>query len=363
MMGYAELAGEMLPPDSEARQPVAEMGRAAERAAALAQQMLAYSGRGRFAVERADVPELVLSVTRPLRNTLPPGVRMREEIAGDVPPVEVDAKQIGQVVENLVVNAAEALADEGGAIRVEVATIVADRTLLGQAPVDDDLAPGTYVCIAVSDTGLGMSSEVRSHIFDPFFSTKLPGRGLGLPAVLGIVRGHHGAVIADAAPEGGSRFRILLPPAPAGSIGRAAGDRVRPPVPISPDRGRARILIVDDEDGVRAVTARMVQARGMTSVTAGSAEEALELVRTNPEAFDACLLDMVMPGLSGSAAIRAIQAERPDLPIVVMSGYSNLVLEGTISELGIAGFVDKPFTPDRIAAALLPLVDATLADG
>jgi PAS domain S-box-containing protein len=164
-------------------------------------------------------------------------------------------------------------------------------------------------------------------------------------------------MLADA---GASQHRIPLRPAPDTVESTADGEGLPAPIAIAPDRGRARILIVAGEDDVRALTARLVQTRGMTSVTTTGAEEALDLVRSNPDAFDACLLDIPAPALAGVTAIRGLQAVRPDLPIVVMSRSAALARDTTILELGVAGFIDKPFTPDRIAGVLLPLVDAGL---
>jgi signal transduction histidine kinase len=257
IMGNAGLALLDLPPESPARESLEQIETAARRAADLAREMLAYSGKGRFIVEPLDLSELLREMTHLLRVSIGRSVVIKYALASGPLVVEGDATQLRQVVMNLVVNASDAIGDASGVITVGTGRRKADRSYLASTYLDEGLHGGEYAFIEVSDTGAGMDEETQARIFDPFFTTKFAGRGLGLAAVLGIVRGHHGALKVYSEPGHGSTFKLLLP---------LASSSVHVPTPDDGGRGwrsTARILVVDDEPSVRAIAERILQRFGM----------------------------------------------------------------------------------------------------
>jgi CheY-like chemotaxis protein len=239
---------------------------------------------------------------------------------------------------NLMTNAAEAVGEAPGAISVTLQAIRADKALLGKAYFAEDLPEGRYVSLEVRDTGAGMSEEVKARIFEPFFSTKFQGRGLGLSAVLGIVRGHKGAVHVESEPGKGSAFRILLP---------ATQGEPRTPSPepsgAAEWRGKGTVLVADDEAAVRDVASRMLRRSGFAVLEAADGEEAVEAFRNAADRIVLVLLDLTMPRKDGVAAFREIRALRPDLPALLLSGYSQQDVSRKFGDLGFEGFVQKPY--------------------
>jgi signal transduction histidine kinase len=219
VLGNASLALEDLPPSSPVIEYLQEIETAARRASELSQQMLDYSGRGRFVVERVDLDAVIDDMSEMLLSSVRPDAALRFHLARDLPPIEADVSQMRQVILNLVTNASEALCDGGGVIDVSTSTMRCDAALLQQAYPPERLPEGNYVVIEVADDGTGMDAETRERVFDPFFTTKFQGRGLGLAATLGIVRGHGGAIRVESEPSRGTTFQVLLPlphgPAPA----------------------------------------------------------------------------------------------------------------------------------------------------
>jgi CheY-like chemotaxis protein len=242
-----------------------------------------------------------------------------------------------------VLNASEAIEDRPGAIRIRTGTGHVDRPELLQMHLAADLEPGRYVYLEVSDTGRGMSAETLARIFDPFFSTKFTGRGLGLAAVLGIVRSHKGALKVESREGTGSRFRLLLPPSVS---------QVRPAAPahkVAPVwRGRGMALVIDDEPSVRHVAQRMLTAMGFEVVTAASGHEGLARFAEHPDGFTIVLLDLTMPGMRGDDTYRKLRSLRTGLPIIVMSGYSHQEASAYFDahESGVGSRVPCPSTPD-----------------
>jgi CheY-like chemotaxis protein len=262
----------------------------------------------------------------------------------DVPLVEADRGQIQQVVMNLLLNAAEAVGDEPGGsvfVRAGGAEISASN-----APVDaasgEALPPGRYVLIEVRDTGCGMEQETRAKIFDPFFTTKFMGRGLGLAAVAGVVKAHGGGIQVESAVGAGTTFRVFLP---------AAGRSGRDEAGTGPDeaRGARTVLVVDDEKTVRDFVRAALEKFGYRVLTAANGREAVRLVEQDPGAADAVLLDLRMPVLGGEDAIDALRAARPDVKVVLMSGYGEMEAARLYNGKGVAAFLQKPFTASRLA--------------
>jgi signal transduction histidine kinase len=337
ILGNAGMAIMELPPGSPLLPRLEEIQHAAQRAAELANQMLAYSGKGRLVVRACNLSEIAGEVASLLRTAIA-GVEVEVHAEGKVPPVEADPSQLRQVVMNLMTNAADALPDGAGRIALTTGTIEATRAYLSEAEVGRDAAPGPFVFVEVKDDGCGMDRVTVSRIFDPFFTTKFAGRGLGLAAVLGIVRRHHGAITIATTPGQGTTVRVLLP-----ASGTLAAP---PPAPVAAVlSGGARALIVDDEAPVLRVASEMLKRAGFTVESAGGGEEALALAGRPGAAFDVVLLDMTMPKMNGAETFKRLQVLQPGLPVVLMSGFSREEAVSRFGLEGLSGFVQKPFSP------------------
>ena len=340
IMGNAGLALADLPPDSPVREHVERIETTALRAGELAREMLAYSGKGRFIVTALDLTALVRDMTHLLGVSIGKSVTLRYDLASEPLMVAGDATQLRQVAMNLVINASDAIGERNGVITVATGQLTADRAYLAATFIDQGLEPGPCAFLEISDTGSGMDAETQARIFDPFFTTKFTGRGLGLAAVLGIVRGHRGALKVYSEPGRGSTFKMLLPLA-SGADGDPAVT-----APSTPTwRGEGTVLVVDDEPLVRDVTGAMLRRFGFEVVTATDGEEGVRLFRSSPDRFRLVLLDLTMPRMSGVEVFRHIRAIRGATPIVLMSGYSEDDAAGRFAGKGLAGFLEKPFSP------------------
>ena len=313
---------------------------AAARAADLCRQLLAYSGRGRFQVERIILDDLVVEMVKVLEVTVGKVARVVLELAREGTRVEVDVTQIRQIVMNLVLNAADAIGDGRGTITIRTSACELDTEAIANAS-HPDIKPGHYVCLEVSDDGTGMPPEVLAHLFDPFFTTKSTGRGLGLAAVHGIVRGHHGTLTVHSALGRGTTFKIFLPRASA-APSRPTPQPVRPRAPTP----RGTVLVVDDDDLLRNTIVRQLEEAGYTALSAETAEAALDLVASVQ--INAFLLDVTMPGTSGPELATRICALVPGAPIVLMSGYDRVDLPSGLR----ARFLQKPFTEEELLHAI-----------
>jgi signal transduction histidine kinase/CheY-like chemotaxis protein len=342
IMGNAELALLDLEPDHPARPGVEQVELASRKAATLTAQMLAYSGRGRFVVEPLDLNQLVTEMGNLLRASVSRSINIFYELAPGLPLIEGDTTQINQVVMNLVINAAEAITDQHGTIM-----IMTERRSVGQAFLEQcynapDIPPGEYIALQVIDTGIGMLPSTQSRIFEPFFTTKFTGRGLGLAAVLGIVRSHNGAVHIQSTFKQGTTMTVLLP------ITSSLSPPAVPPLPALQSTEQLHnklILVVDDEEEVRKVTARMLDRLGCKTLVASDGYEAIMLLQRGGSTISGVLLDMTMPHISGDEVLRQMRILRRDLPIILMSGYTEEEILRSFGAEGPTGFLQKPFSP------------------
>jgi len=350
ILGNAELALQELPPASPVHGYLREIVAAAERAAELARQMLAYSGRGRFVSEATDLSLLIRDMEDLLRASVARGLALELDLAPDLPPVDADAGQLRQLVLNLVLNASEAVGSAAGRVVVRTGRRHVTRDFLESAHLAADLPEGDYVFLEVRDTGAGMADSVRARVFDPFFTTKSPGRGLGLPAVLGVVRAHHGAIGIESEVGRGTTVTVILPPVRLEEQESAA----RYGEGTTTARGTT-VLIVEDDAAVRALAARTLERAGFKVLTAANGAEAVDLMRQRWREVGCVLLDVMTPQLRGLDACRAIKALAPRVQIVAMSGFAASELSGELGPL-VAGVLQKPFTPamlrDAVSAAL-----------
>jgi CheY-like chemotaxis protein len=352
ILGNSGLALGELPPGSPARRFIERVEQAAERAAELAGQMLAYSGKGQFMVDTFDLRRLVEETAGLLETSISKKAELRFVFAGDVPPVRGDATQIRQVVMNLVTNASDALGDAAGTISVEIGVVEADGVDLAPTWTADELPAGRYVYLAVADTGCGMDADTRAKVFDPFFTTKSTGRGLGMAAVLGIVRGHRGAIKVASDPGHGSTFTVLLPVSDEPAQDRPAAARAA----VQP--GRGKILVVDDEDLVRDVAEATLTRSGFEVLIAGDGLRALAIVRRQGHELAAVVLDLTMPHMNGEETFHELRRLFPDLPVILTSGYNEPDATGRFAAPGPAGFLKKPYRPDDLLRVVTEVLES-----
>jgi two-component system cell cycle sensor histidine kinase/response regulator CckA len=348
MLGNAGLAMMELTPNSRARQFVEQIQVAAQRAADLTRQMLAYAGKGRFIVQPLNLNDVIEEMVKLLRVSISKRAALQLNLAPNLPQISADATQLRQVVMNLITNASDALAERAGTITLSTGAMYMDRIALQNALPAEDVAAGEYVYLEVADTGTGMDDETRARIFEPFFTTKFTGRGLGLAAVLGIMRGHQGAIQVNSVVGEGTLFRLLFPPQEHVVLAPAS-------TAVAPHyANRAKILVVDDDAVVRQITIEMLQRFGYELVGAEHGQRAVALAREAH--FDCVMLDLTMPGLSSEETLMQLRQISPGLRVILMSGYSEQDATARFGTMRLDGFVQKPFMPndllERVQSAL-----------
>jgi PAS domain S-box-containing protein len=343
ILGYASLLAEEAPPGSQQDEFARNIVEASERASQLTRQMLAYSGKGRFIIEPVDLSGQVRDITVLLKSSIPKCVSLDLDLAEGLPAVEADVGQLQQLVMNLVINGAEAISPEGGTVTVRTAFEPVTADILENAVVaDEKMRPGKYLTLEVRDSGHGMDEATRSKIFDPFFTTKFTGRGLGLAAVLGIVRGHGGAIQVSSVPGHGTTFRVVFPP--------AAGVQPPPEKFALQDglRGSGTVLVIDDEEVVRNTAKSALERYGYEVVLARDGREGAEVFERMADTISVVLLDMTMPTLSGEETLVRIRAVRPGVRVIASSGFSHSEARARFGA-GVADFLQKPYTPAQLA--------------
>ncbi len=346
VLGHADLARREVPAGSLAQEHLDHILAGARAAADLTRQMLAFAGRGHVAMQPVALAHLVTEMGHLLQVSISPNAIVRYDLGDSVPAVNADPAQLRQVVMNLILNAAEALGPEGGVITVRVRAQWCDRAMLTSRWMHDELPEGRYVVLEVRDDGSGMAPETLARIFDPFFSTKFTGRGLGLAAVLGIVRGHRGSVLVDTAPGRGTTFRVMLPPCAATTEPDARD------APSPQWQGVGLVLVVDDEQSVRTLAELMLRRLGFKVISAQDGAEALVHFRKQPEAFRVVLLDLTMPGMDGLTVAREMHAIDPDVRVVLTTGYSAPPWSAGPSPAGMVGFLEKPYRLEDLTRVL-----------
>lgn len=347
ILGHADIAMTKISPVSPLHDNLKAIETTSQRAAELCKQMLAYSGKGQFIIQPIDLRELIEEMAHMLHVSISKKITLHYQFGDHTPSIEGDASQIRQVLMNLIINASEAIGDNQGVITVSTGWMDCDRNSLKETWLDEQLPGGRYVVIEVTDTGCGMDRETVSRIFDPFFTTKFTGRGLGLAAVLGIVRGHKGTVTISSQPGKGTTFKVLFP-----SLKRS--ESVPDKVPISSDnwQGRGTILLVDDEETIRTMGKEMLALMGFQSRTAANGREAVEIFTQNPAEIQCVILDLTMPVMDGEETFQELRKIKNDVRIILSSGYNEQEVTARFVEMGLAGFIQKPYRIEEIAQKL-----------
>ncbi len=343
VMGYADLAQMEVPPDSPALQSIKNIQIAAQRAADLCKQLLDYSGKGRFVIEPTSLTTLVEEIVDLLKISISKNAALHYALAQNISNIAPDPTQVRQVIMNLITNASDAVGTAPGVISVITGSQECDMDFLQDLSVGEDLKPGTYVYVEVSDNGEGMGPETIEKVFDPFFTTKFSGRGLGLAAVLGIVRGHKGGIQITSKPGRGTTIKVLFPALETGESDGPGGESDSRII-----RNRGTVLVVDDEEMVLAVAKQILERSGFTVLTAGSGIEAIEIFRQKADEIRVILLDLTMPRMNGQEVYNEIQAIRRNIPVILMSGFSESDAVERFGARAPAEFLTKPFGATQV---------------
>ncbi len=350
ILGYTDIAMDLLETGHPAREDLQQVLNAAGRARELVQQILIFARRGDQQKRPVQLHLVIQEALKLIRSTLPTTIEISQRIANRNDAVLADAGQMHQIIMNLCTNAAYAMRAEGGVLRVELERRAVDEEEASRLP---GIAAGEYVVLTVADTGEGMPEDIAARVFEPFFTTKPSGEGtgLGLSVVHGIAHSHGGEVMVESVPGEGSVFRVLLPAAGPAAAGEAAH--------AGPE-GHARgehVLVVDDEPEIVRMLTRMLESRGYRVTAFTSSERALSAFRNNPDAFDAIISDQTMPHITGLALAQAVREKRPDVPVIITTGYGEKVTSEFLQR-DVAGFAAKPFDASTLTATLRRALDA-----
>ena len=353
ILGNADLALSELSPLAPARDSLSAIETAARRAADLCRQLLAYSGKGRFMVQPLDLKELVVEMGHLLTVSISKKVVLKYHFAKDLPAIQADATQMRQTIMNLIVNASEAIGESNGVISLTTGLAHCDLDYLKGCFAADEVQPGAFVYLEVADTGQGMERVILDRIFDPFFTTKFTGRGLGLPAVLGIVRGHKGAIKVYSEPGRGTTFKLLFPATEVQPL------HVTTKSPTTFGwKSKGQVLLVDDEETVRNLTRRMLERVGLTVISAEDGLQAVEIFKQKAAEIALVVLDLTMPHLDGEACFRELRLLRPDVKVILSSGYNEQDVVNMFAGKGLAGFIQKPYTSEDLIAKVRDVLGA-----
>ncbi|OGV42699.1 MAG: hypothetical protein A2X46_05380 [Lentisphaerae bacterium GWF2_57_35] len=351
IMGNVSLALDTLPKGHSIRPALVDIETAALRASDLTRQMLAYSGKGRFTQEAIDLSALVSELMQMLKVSISKKAELCFELSHELPLMQGDATQIRQVVMNLITNASDALFNQSGSIFIRTGIVECSQAFLAQTQLGAELEAGEYVFVEVKDAGCGMNEETQARIFDPFFTTKFTGRGLGLAAVLGIVRAHKGTLQVESACGLGTSIHVFLPA--DRHLKRAEAKAENDPLTAAPlGADQQMVLIVDDEPSVANMARRILEVKGFAVMTAQDGIEALELFKTHHAQIGCVLLDLTMPRMDGQETMAEMLRIQPDARIVISSGYSAEQVREQFSGGGPAGFILKPYRASDLLAAV-----------
>lgn len=350
ILGNVELAALKIEPKSSAHRLLDQAMMASRRAADLTSRLLAYSGKGVFVISRLNLNDLVNENASLFRTAVSRTISIEMLPSHHLPDIMGDSAQIQQVIMNLITNASEAIEIQAGRIQISTGLQTYDHASLSASRLEEKPAPGHFVYLEVSDNGTGMSEQIQQRIFDPFFTTKFTGRGLGMSAVLGIVKAHSGALFLDSSPGSGTTIRVIFPTSDTSASPE--------PFPVtSPAVTKnlslsGTVLIVDDEKSVLKICVSMVKHCGMATITATDGAEAVTIFRAHSDEIDLVLMDLTMPNMDGVAAMLELRRIRPDVRIILSSGFNEQELDERIRNQNPSGFIRKPYSLKNLEAEL-----------
>jgi PAS domain S-box-containing protein len=327
--------------------------KAAERAAELCRQMMAYAGKDKLSITKVNIATQVDETIVMLKSSLPPNAVIKTNLLASIPMIEGDVSQLNQVVMNLIINAAEAIGIAQGEITVSLDKI---EIITGKTVEDYNripIPPGEYICLEVTDNGCGMDKATQSRLFEPFFTTKFTGRGLGMSASLGIIQSHGGALQLFSQPTQGTTFKIYLP----ALVEELTGDENESSTASKAWQGNGTILLVEDEDEIRFITKELLKMFGFTVLEASSGKEALDIYQKNAADIMLVFTDIGMPVMDGYELVEKLKKLKPELPIIISSGYGDADVKVRIGSDNIAGIASKPYNADRLWEVLKSVVE------
>jgi len=351
ILGNAALARSRMDRNSPAIEMLANIEKSSERAAALCKQMLAYSGKGKFIVESLNLTDMIEEMVNLLEVSIQKNVIMRLDLSEQLLPIEADVAQMQQVIMNLVINASEAIENKSGIITIHTGVVAIDEAYIQTIYMDENLSAGRYVVVEISDTGCGMDKDTQKRMFDPFFTTKFTGRGLGMSAILGIVRGHKGAIKVYSELGKGTTFKVLFPCSDCIAVEQKEISEIA----VRP-QGWGMVLIVDDEETIREIASVILEDVGFSVLTAQDGEDGVAMFRQHQSEIRAVLLDMTMPRLNGAEAFREIRMIDPNVKVVLSSGYNEQDATNRFAGKGLAGFIQKPYSPEALQTMMLDIL-------
>lgn len=338
VVGNADIALDEMSPTAPGRERIHEIEREAKRATELCHQLLAYSGKGKFIIEPIDLNKLIEETQHMLEISISKKAVLKFHFTQNLPAIEADVTQMRQILMNLMLNASDAIGEKSGVISITTGVMECDKAYLRQTFLDTSLSEGIYVYLEVADTGCGMDEATKQKIFEPFFSTKFTGRGLGLAAVLGIVKAHRGALKVYSEVGQGSTFKILLP-----ASSQTPSSTTAQTIKEEKWKGSGLFLVVDDEQSARTITKIYLEKAGFSVITAANGKEGVEIFKQRSGEIVGVLLDLTMPHMGGEEAFRELRRIKPDIRVVLSSGYSEYEITDRFAGKGLAGFIQKPY--------------------
>jgi len=350
ILGNADLALDEIPEPLNAKDNINSIIKSSKRAAELCRQMLAYSGKGKFIIQTLNMVDVIKEMAPMLNVSISKKITLNYNLTDNIPPIEADSSQLSQVVMNLVTNASEAIGNKNGTVSISTGVMECDRSYLTETYLDDNLLEGFYCYIEVADTGCGMDCETVDRIFDPFFSTKFTGRGLGMAAVLGIVRGHNGAIKVKSEPGEGATLKVLFP----------SSIKANPPAATPDDEdqrkdhwsGNGMILLVDDEEDILSVSKQLLEKLGFQVLLANNGQKCIDVFKDYKDLISCVILDLTMPIMDGEATFKELRQIDKNVCVIISSGYNEQDVTQRFSGEKLGGFIQKPYTFDNISAVV-----------
>jgi signal transduction histidine kinase/CheY-like chemotaxis protein len=353
ILGNIELASMKLPADAAPQKYIANAITSGKHAAHLTNLMLTYLGKGLTTKKELNLNELVRDNTEMLRTTTSAAVSTELHLSPELPAITADIAHIQQVVMNLISNAAESILEQPGQVRITTGTQNCDQACLSASLLEEKPEPGRYVFLEVSDNGCGMSQETLQRLFDPFFTTKFTGRGLGMSAVMGIIRIHNGALFVESEPDKGTTFRALFPVSESALPTPVQEPVIPPPESTIPESSLSGlVLVVDDEKPVLKICTKMIQLCGFTVITACDGIDAVAKFREQADEIAVVLMDLTMPNMDGLTAMSEIYKISPDIKVIISSGFNKEELSERITDQPPCGFIRKPYSMNVLEAEM-----------